>query len=104
MEKNNYIFPFDCITKNSNIVLYGAGFVGKIYYRQITKLNYCNIVVWVDKNAENLSKHYKVSLITEIRNVEFDYIVIAIADKTVCEKIEDELMAVYGLQKERIVY
>jgi len=31
----NYIFPFDKVPKDSRIVLYGAGNVGKQFYEQI---------------------------------------------------------------------
>lgn len=45
-----YLFPFDRVDKGERIVLYGAGDVGEQYARQLTALDYCEAVAFVDRN------------------------------------------------------
>jgi len=37
----SYFFPFDVVPKNSRIILYGAGTVGKQFYSQVTETTLC---------------------------------------------------------------
>lgn len=43
------VFPFRKILKDSKIILYGAGYLGKIYHNQLEVSKYCDVVAWVDK-------------------------------------------------------
>lgn len=38
------MFPFDKVPKDSKIILYGAGMVGKEFYLQIWQTKYCDVV------------------------------------------------------------
>lgn len=85
-----YLFPFDKVTKGSQIVLYGAGKVGHQYFDQIKCLGYCDIVMWVDKNYLDYSEDDIVS-VSSIKQVNYDYIVIANASESTVEIIKKEL-------------
>lgn len=75
-----YQFPYNKISANSKIVLYGAGVVGQQFYRQMQLTNYAQIVLWVDRNSEKLRDQYEVSCIEMISTVEYDVVLIAIKD------------------------
>ena len=67
-----FLFPFDRVEKGKKIVLYGAGNVGKTYFKQLTKIGYCRELYWVDKNADYILDKC-VKSIDYIENIEFDY-------------------------------
>ena len=50
--KKDFLFPFDKVNKNERIVIYGAGVVGTQYVEQNNQLNYCQIILWVDKYSK----------------------------------------------------
>ncbi len=77
---HGYLFPFSRVPYGSRIILYGAGDVGTQYYRQITELNYCDVVAWVDGNAEKYKQMgFPVKGKEEVsaQNIEAEYIVFA---------------------------
>lgn len=95
-----YLFPYFMIDRGTDIILYGAGKVGRAYYNQISENRYCNIVAWADKNGAD-----KDGTIRPEQIQDFDYcrIVVAVANKRVAEEIADELAAL-GVEKERILW
>ena len=75
-------FPYEKIPKDSRIVLYGAGAIGKSFYKQIQYTNYCKVVLWIDRNYEQINQENRVPNITinspdEINNYQYDYVLIA---------------------------
>lgn len=86
-----YMFPFDKVKTGKEIVLYGAGEVGKAYKSQIDMINYCKNVVWVDKNYKLYNRPEIVGT-NNIRWSDFDYIVIAIANKHIAEDARNDLL------------
>lgn len=46
-----YLFPFELIEKDEEIILYGFGNVGHQYYWQIQNRKYCKVKYIVDKNS-----------------------------------------------------
>lgn len=53
---DKWLFPFDKITKGSDIIIYGFGKVGKTYIRQLDKLNFCNVICTVDSEYKRYIK------------------------------------------------
>ena len=75
-EKKEWPFPFEDIPKGSKIVLYGAGDIGKDYYKLLEKTNYASIVIWVDIDTKK-----QTSIIRnpqEITDTRYDYILVAV--------------------------
>ena len=87
---------------NKRVVLYGAGQVGKAYYRQIKRNEDCNLVLWVDKDWEK-NKDKRVEAPQKVVDVEFDLLVIAIKRQELAEEITKELLGM-GIQKEKIIW
>lgn len=98
-------FPFQTVKVKSNIVLYGAGFVGRTLKRQIDITGYCNILLWADKNYEEIqnTKYLDVSSPSKIRNTEYDCLVIAVEEESMAEAIKGELMTA-GVSEEKMIW
>ena len=94
-----FIFPFARIERGANIILYGAGNVGKTYYSQIRKTRYCTIAGWADSNC----KIEGIIGPEEITKIKFDYIVIAVSSKDTKEEIEKNLCS-QGIDRDIIVW
>jgi len=101
---NFWIFPFDKVPKGSKIILYGAGNVGKLYYKQLEKLNMYKVVAWVDVNYER-SSVLGLSLISPklINEYEYDYIVIALSDIEVAKNVATSLVN-KGVSQEKLIW
>lgn len=93
-----YIFPFDIIPAKSKIVIYGAAEIGQLYYEQVQRINYCTIVLWVDRNYSSY-QHFGVKGIECVEhNNEYDFVVVAIKQKDIAKQVikDLELMGVEG--------
>lgn len=74
-----YLFPFEKIPKNSNVLIYGAGLLGQEYLKQIEITKYCNIIGFADKNFRDCkSPILPVYSPNDIGKLNFDYVVIAL--------------------------
>jgi len=94
--------PFCNIQKNSKIVLYGAGGKGREIWELINYEKYCEIVLWVDKNAKELSRYNSnICEIEKIKKVQFDNVIIAIESKEIAYEAK-QIIAELGVCEERI--
>lgn len=101
----NYIFPHDKIPFGSNIIIYGAGIVGKSYINDIRIRKYVKIVGWVDKKYDSLKRYNGVEINPpeSILEKKFDFILIGIVDEKIADIIKKELYEL-GVPKEKIVW
>lgn len=102
---HGYLFPFAKIPYGSRIVLYGAGDVGTQYYRQIMESNYCDVIAWIDGNAEKYKKMgfpVKGKNEIDVNNIDAEYIVIAINNNAAAKEIIDDFAERNGQTK--IIY
>lgn len=101
--RGGYLAPYNKIPKGSKIVLYGAGNVGQSYYKQITELNYCQIVAWMDKNKTCCGSK-KLSRYMDFTSVDYDYVVIALKSESAVKKIIQEMCDNYGVIADKIIW
>ncbi len=87
-----YISPYLNKIDGKRIALYGAGVVGKNYYFQMKKSKDGEPCLWVDKNYKRYNKELPVYPIEELKNADFDYILIAIENKDIAESIKQNLI------------
>lgn len=99
--EEQYLFPFDKIEKGSRVALYGAGRVGQTFYNQISKLNYCTLVLWVDQD-NSIYEGKNICPIEELKNAEFDHVLIAV-DATKTSAIVEKNLYNMGIDKRKIV-
>lgn len=100
--KLGYLYPFSNVTVNDKIIVYGAGSFGSRMVYYLEKLNYSNIVLWVDK----VEKKYdfiktKVATLKNIRYSNFDKIVIAIQAVKIAEEVKNKLIEM-GIEEKKI--
>ena len=99
-----YLFPTPEELLGKNILIYGAGVVGRCYYAQLSLYKEIRIVGWIDRDYEKYNYPYccvrGVESITEIQS---DFIVVAVKDVAVSNQIRNDLVSLYGVQKERIL-
>ena len=86
---SDMVFPFNLVKQGARIVIYGAGNVGKCYYFQLKKTQFCKVVHWVDKKYED----YRFEGL-DVEDVEglrywddYDYIVVAVRETPVLEDV-----------------
>lgn len=102
--KEFYLFPYEQVKYNERIVIYGAGFVGKSYVRQIKYNRYCQIVMWCDKKESTRIKDgIQVDTPDNIVLYKFDKILISIYDDKVVKSVMEYLQGM-GIQKNKIIY
>ncbi len=89
----SYYMPFNLLEDRClKLVLYGAGNVGKSYYKQLIQNKSISIVAWIDKGLEgNYIFDYKISSSESLKNLEFDKVLIAIKDLETAKKIKKDL-------------
>ena len=55
-DRLRFLFPFRNVQKGNDIILYGAGTYGQRLYCYLKKTGFCNILLWLDRNYEELRK------------------------------------------------
>jgi len=103
-DKYLYLFPFEAIPKQSNILIYGAGDVGQEYFQQIQITKYCTCKAFIDRAYDKYpAMSLPIYAPTEISVLDFDYIVIAMKTANYISEIKSTLNEL-GVDKEKIVY
>lgn len=101
-EGKDYVVPYDRIKKGCRLVLYGAGNVGKSYYKQLISSQYCNVVLVVDKRGDDAGEGIRD--ISEVSKVDYDYILIAIKKRSYAMEAADFLVKEFAIDRKKIVH
>lgn len=99
----NYMFPYNLVEKDSRIILYGEGKVGKEFYLQLHYNQYCVVEAWVDKAFDIFGVNRPFDKVNNIINYDYDYVVIALADTNQAESVREELVK-KGIVEEKIIW
>lgn len=87
-----YYCQIDKLPEGSRIVLYGAGNVGRDFYKQFQRMQERKIVLWVDTNDRKYREEgLDVMPVDAIENGSFDYILIAVLHENVVQNIKVNL-------------
>jgi len=89
LKVKNYLSILTDIPKNSKVILYNSGSFGQRMYKGLKKSRYYNVVAWVDEDHYE-SQIMGLSVISpfEIKNKDFDYIIIASFDPNFIKETE----------------
>lgn len=99
-----FIFPFDDVKKGANVIIYGFGSVGRSFINQFTTLNYGTLVAVADRGADKFEHvRYLVILPEEIQKYSYDYIIVAVSQKSLALKIKSDLIELYNVDESKIV-
>lgn len=101
-DRVRFLFPFNKIEKNARVVIWGFGNVGKSYMDQLRQTDYCEIVDVVDKNFNQYQK-FRVKNPEIIKEIAYDYIIVAIYDIKISESIKNQLLQ-WGVSEEKIIF
>lgn len=89
---SRFLFPFEEIDKYTKIAIYGAGNVGKSYYKQLKLLNYPVDIIWVDKNYSSLNTKEMIIENPDILSKEkVDKILVAIENEGIASEVIKDL-------------
>ena len=95
-------FPYGAIKKDSRIILYGAGKIGREYARQLNKTQYCKIVLWIDKKTCDDDCIVSPNSLEEIKSSDYDSIVLA-TNSPIFEKEMREVLEGFKIPNEKVV-
>lgn len=98
--ETDVIFPYHLVEKTDKVILYGAGNIGIAMYLQNVQGNYCKLVGWVDKNADQ--KQYPVEGLDILQTRECDKIIVAIDNQAVFQAVYEYLISL-SFKKEQII-
>lgn len=100
-----WLFPFGKVRQGSKIILYGAGKVGKGFFKQIEKTQYCNIVAWVDSRAEDIQQNDCAVKPPDCIEVKvYDVVVVAVNDRSIRKEIVENLVSKYAVKRDEIIW
>lgn len=103
-QNRSFVFPFLNMLTGKQIALYGAGFLGKIYWKQIRQWNVCDVVIWVDEYFEEYMREGLPVFPTEgLKSEKFDFIIIASFEEASANQIQESLVDA-GYSSERILW
>jgi len=88
------------IPANSKIVIFGAGIMGRHFYSSIISSTHCDVVLWC--GSEYLGKFSYIRDISEVNNVEFDFVLIAYTQPHLIKNAIDYLNSM-GVPNEKII-
>ena len=103
--RNRFYYPYFGRLKGKRVVLYGAGNVGKCYYRNINEYIECVLVAWVDKNADNLRKTelLPVEGVECLQKYDYDIVIVAVYDESIYKSVRAELIS-QGIPENKITW
>lgn len=97
---SNYLLP-SFVSKDSRIVIYGAGQVGKELIRSLKESNYCDVVLWIDKCFDN-ENIMSPEHLREIPQNQYNYIILATKNPTFAKEMRCNLLDM-GILEDKIV-
>lgn len=100
-----YAVPFYRMKEGGRIVLYAAGNVGHAYYRQLLEKPEYEVALWADANWAQLGSAQGETLYPadQILETEYDYVLVAVEERTMGERIIQDLEAL-GIGRRKIVF
>lgn len=100
-----FYWPILKINSGSRIIIYGAGQIGRDYYKILQSMKSYNLLAWVDKKFDEYSKRGMAVLPPDIiEKIEYEYLIIAVKRQDMAEKIMDDLTRLYGVNQDKMIW
>lgn len=96
-------FPYSKIIKNSKVVIYGGGRIGKFLYQENTKSNYCEMIAVIDKNKSQRIGDLQTIGVMDLSAIDFDYVILCSTRQSGEEEMCEELFNM-KVPSEKIVF
>lgn len=102
MFSHRHIFPFHLFREGERVIIYGAGDIGREFYREAKQEPFVKVLALVDKNADKLTDlSMPVAHLDILECFDYDSILISIHDEYVAGEVKEMLMK-RGVSEERI--
>lgn len=99
-----YLFPFGRIEQGSDIVIYGAGVIGRQYIEQLRAINYANVVAVADREWQKYEAHdIEILAPDKLTNLSFHKLVIAIKNDSIRNEVAYTMAREYCIPQSKIV-
>ena len=96
-----FALPRERLPRNSRIVIYGAGVVGRSYFCQLLSDPDCSLAGWVDRGYETIG--FPVQPPAALRELHYDYVLISVENRDLAETIKRDLITL-GVPENRILF
>lgn len=88
-----HIFPYHIFSRGERVVVYGAGDIGREFYRQAQEFDYVKAVAIVDRNPESIdAPDIPVAPVGALKQLDYDAVLISIHDRGAAEQIRNQLV------------
>lgn len=102
--RKKWRWPVDSFPDNAKLVVYGYGDIGKDYCEDIRRKNNYQLLMAVDRNWQRFENpNDKVCPVEQIKEVVFDYIIIAVLNSNIAEEIKNHLISL-GVDDDKIIW
>lgn len=100
-----YDFDKTKLERGAKLVLYGAGRVGKSFYKQIQAERLYQLVGWVDKEY-TYYQNMGLDVVSpeQINEWDYDCILLALKFEDLAQTVKKELENIYGIDREKIIW
>lgn len=100
-----YDFPKRKIPFDSKIVLYGAGRVGRSYYKHIYAEKLYQLAGWIDEQYQEYQKEgIDVLPVETLKDMEYDYILIALKRYELVRDVKEHLKKEFNADETKILW
>ena len=98
---------FDCFHPyyDKKFIIYGAGVCGQALFREVSiREKADSLVAWLDKNPEpHIKSGHNVQPVSDINNLSYDFIFVALMKPEVAETVRNELVEMYHVDPDKII-
>ncbi|WP_051688612.1 glycosyltransferase family 2 protein [Butyrivibrio sp. AE2032] len=98
-----YVFDIIPTIRNKDIIIYGAGTVGKELYLRLLLCDDVRVIAWVDANYRGKQLSCEIETVSTLKEKVFDLVVVAIKNENTYRSIRQELLNM-GISEEKIVW
>jgi glycosyltransferase involved in cell wall biosynthesis len=100
----DYYLPVDILGLAKSVVLYGAGKVGKEYYRELKMHPEYKLTAWIDKNYEACNMpDIEIKPVESISQLEYDIVLLGTMYEGMADDMRKTLME-FGVTEDKIVW
>lgn len=97
------LIPYGGVAPTSELILYGAGVMGRNLYNYIVEHTNLSIVQWVDKDNKNIKGGFEIEAPENISVNGTEKIIISVLNNSVVKNIKDNLVNM-GIHEDRIMW
>ncbi len=97
------LFPYDRVSNDIKVIIYGAGNVGRSFYSMIKEDKYCKCEHVVDSNYQNfLGSEILIENPYLIPSWDYDFVLVCVLSDKIKQEIKDTLLKI-GINEEKII-